>query len=257
MSDSPPASPAGPPAGLAAVAASVFGSRLPLAVEYASLLSSAGVERGLIGPREAPRLWERHLLNCAVVADLFPAGATVVDVGSGAGLPGIVLGIVRPDLRVTLLEPLARRAAFLSEAVSLLGLSTVTVERGRAEEVVGRVSGSIVTARAVAPLDRLAGWCLPLCAPGGRMLALKGSSAAEEITEHAAAVARVGGVSPRIVECGSGIVDPPTTVVEILRGDSVRGVARSRRADAGGDSSRRRRPGSAAASRRRRGPHGP
>lgn len=208
MSETASASPAGPPAGLAAVAATVFGDRLPLAIEYATLLSTAGVERGLIGPREAPRLWDRHLLNCAVVADLFPADATVVDVGSGAGLPGLVLGIVRPDLRITLLEPLARRVAFLSEAIASLGLSRVTVRRGRAEEVVGQVSASIVTARAVAPLDRLAGWCLPLCEPEGRMLALKGSSAAEEITEHAAAVARVGGVSPRIVECGGGVVDP-------------------------------------------------
>ncbi|WP_084701682.1 16S rRNA (guanine(527)-N(7))-methyltransferase RsmG [Cryptosporangium arvum] len=261
MSETASASPAGPPAGLAAVAATVFGDRLPLAIEYATLLSTAGVERGLIGPREAPRLWDRHLLNCAVVADLFPADATVVDVGSGAGLPGLVLGIVRPDLRITLLEPLARRVAFLSEAIASLGLSRVTVRRGRAEEVVGQVSASIVTARAVAPLDRLAGWCLPLCEPEGRMLALKGSSAAEEITEHAAAVARVGGVSPRIVECGGGVVDPPTTVVEILRGGSAAtGPRRSgtRGAGNGSDPSRRRRPDPAAASRRgRRGRHGP
>ncbi|SHN46833.1 16S rRNA (guanine(527)-N(7))-methyltransferase RsmG [Cryptosporangium aurantiacum] len=254
MSSTLPASPAGPPAGLAAVAAQVFGERLPLAIDYASLLATAGVERGLIGPREAPRLWDRHLLNCAVVAELFPADATVVDVGSGAGLPGLVLAIARPDLRVTLLEPLARRVAFLNEAVSALELSSVTVRRGRAEEVVGQVSAAIVTARAVAPLDRLAGWCLPLCEPSGKMLALKGSSAAEEITEHAAAVARVGGVSPRIVECGGGVVDPPTTVVEILRGGSVGpGPAAASRRD-----SSRRRPGSAAPSRRRRrGQHGP
>ncbi|MFG1927523.1 16S rRNA (guanine(527)-N(7))-methyltransferase RsmG [Cryptosporangium sp. NPDC048952] len=255
------ASPAGPPAGLAAVAASVFGDRLPVAVRYAELLATAGVERGLIGPREAPRLWERHLLNCAVVEELFPTDATVVDVGSGAGLPGLVLGVMRPDLRITLLEPLARRVAFLEEAVDALGLSSMTVRRGRAEEVVGQVSGSIVTARAVAPLDRLAAWCLPLCEPEGRMLALKGSSAAEEITEHAAAVARVGGVSPRIVECGGGVVDPPTTVVEILRGGAVAtGPRRSgtRSAGNGSDPSRRQRPGSATASRRgRRGRHGP
>ena len=256
-----PASPAGPPAGLAAVAATVFGDRLPVAIRYAELLVTAGVERGLIGPREAPRLWERHLLNCAVVEELFPADATVVDVGSGAGLPGIVLGVVRPDLRITLLEPLARRVAFLEEAVAALELSSVTVLRGRAEDVAGRLSASIVTARAVAPLDRLAGWCLPLCEPTGRMLALKGSSAAEEITEHAAAVVRVGGVSPRIVECGGGVVEPPTTVVEILRGGSMATTPRrpsARGAGNGGDPSRRRRPDPAAASRRgRRGRHGP
>jgi len=261
MSGSLPASPAGPPAGLAAVAAQVFGERLPLAVRYAELLGTAGVERGLIGPREAPRLWERHLLNCAVVEDLFPVDASVVDVGSGAGLPGLVLAVVRPDLRITLLEPLARRVTFLEEAVAELGLTSVEVRRGRAEEVVGRLAASIVTARAVAPLDRLATWCLPLCEPGGRMLALKGSSAAEEITEHAAAVARVGGVSPRIVECGGGVVDPPTTVVEILRGGSMATNPRrpgARDAGNGVDPSRRRRPGPAAASRpRRRGRHGP
>ncbi|GAA3393896.1 16S rRNA (guanine(527)-N(7))-methyltransferase RsmG [Cryptosporangium minutisporangium] len=261
MSGTLPASPAGPPAGLAAVAAQIFGERLPVAIQYAELLGTAGVERGLIGPREAPRLWERHLLNCAVVSELFPADASVVDVGSGAGLPGLVLAIVRPDLRITLLEPLSRRVAFLEETVAALELSSVTVLRGRAEEVAGRVAASIVTARAVAPLDRLATWCLPLCEADGRMLALKGSSAAEEISEHAAAVARVGGVSPRIVECGGGVVDPPTTVVEILRGGSVATGPRrpgARDVRNGGDPSRRRRPNTAAASRRRRrGPHGP
>lgn len=261
MSGSDSTSPAGPPAGLAAVAAQVFGPHLPLAIRYAEQLSTAGVERGLIGPREAPRLWDRHLLNCAVVADLLPADSSVVDVGSGAGLPGLVLAILRPDLRITLLEPLARRVAFLDEAITDLGLGAVVVRRGRAEDVVGSVSASIVTARAVAPLDRLAAWCLPLCEPDGRMLVLKGSSAADEIIEHAAAVARVGGRSPRIVECGSGIVDPPTTVVEILRGGQTAASPRrpsARDARNVGDPSRRRRPGASPASRRRRrGQRGP
>jgi 16S rRNA (guanine527-N7)-methyltransferase len=261
MSEHAAASPAGPPAGLAAVAAQVFGERLPLAVRYAEQLGTAGTERGLIGPRETPRLWDRHLLNCAVVAELMPAGASVVDVGSGAGLPGVVLAIVRPDLRVTLLEPLARRVAFLEETVALLGLDSVVVRRGRAEELVGVVAADVVTARAVAPLDRLAAWCLPLCGRGGRMLALKGSSAADEITEHAAAVSRAGGGLPRIVECGSGVVDPPTTVVEVVReGATPAGSRRPRRDDARsiGDPSGRRRSGAPAASRhRRRGQHGP
>jgi 16S rRNA (guanine527-N7)-methyltransferase len=254
MSDSTSAaSPAGPPAGLAAVAARVFGSRLDLALAYASQLSTVGTERGLIGPREAPRLWDRHLLNCAVVAELLPQEATVIDVGSGAGLPGLVLAIARPDLQVTLLEPLARRVAFLEETVALLGLDSVAVRRGRAEEV--SLCAAVVTARAVAPLDRLAGWCLPLCEPGGRMLALKGSSAAAEITEHAAAVSRAGGGEARMVECGSGVVDPPTTVVEVLRIGSA--TASSRRPAANGsrnvgDPSPRRRQGAPAASRRRR-----
>src|SRR5690349_12658888 len=158
----PPASPE-PPAPLLDVALTMFGDRLPLAVSYAELLCTDGVVRGLIGPREAPRIWERHMLNCAVVADLIPTGASVVDVGSGAGLPGMVLAVVRPDLAVTLIEPLARRTAFLTEAVAALGLDRTTVVRARAEECVGKLPGAdVVTARAVAPLDRLAGWCLPL-----------------------------------------------------------------------------------------------
>jgi len=225
----PPASPAGPPAGLVAVSAKLFGDRLPVAQRYAELLATAGVERGLIGPREAPRLWERHLLNCAVLGELLPNGASVIDVGSGAGLPGVVLGIARPDLRITLLEPLARRVTFLEEVVGELGLSGVAVVRGRAEESVGRLSADVVTARAVAPLDRLAGWCLPLAAEGGRMLAMKGSTAAAEIAEHAPAIRRAGGGAARIVECGKGAVDPPTIVVEVpLVGAPARGGSRQK-----------------------------
>ena len=132
-------------------------------------------------------MWERHLINCAVMSEMIPIGASVIDVGSGAGLPGIVLAVARPDLTITLVEPLARRTAFLSEAVTALGLdSTVTVVRGRAEDIAGGppAAADVVTARAVAPLDRLAGWCLPLAAIGGRLLALKGASAAEEVAEH-------------------------------------------------------------------------
>jgi 16S rRNA (guanine527-N7)-methyltransferase len=189
-------------------------------VAYAELLITDGVVRGLIGPREAPRIWERHLINCAVMAEMIPIGASVADVGSGAGLPGIVLAVARPDLTITLIEPLARRTAFLSEAVTALGLdTTVTVVRGRAEEVAGGppVAADIVTARAVAPLDRLAGWCLPLAAVGGRLLALKGSSAADEVAEHREAIARLGGSDPVIALCGEGVIEPPATVVEIVR----------------------------------------
>ena len=208
-----------PPTEIASVAARVFGDRLGLAVDYARLLATDGVVRGLIGPREAPRIWERHLVNCAVVSELIPFGASVVDVGSGAGLPGIVLAVARPDLRITLVEPLARRTAFLSEAVTTLGLDgTVTVLRGRAEDVVdGPPAGAdVVTARAVAPLDRLAGWCLPLARLEGRLLALKGASAADEAAEHRVAVAALGGSEPVLRLCGEGLIDPPTTAVEIV-----------------------------------------
>ncbi|WP_438871476.1 16S rRNA (guanine(527)-N(7))-methyltransferase RsmG [Paractinoplanes lichenicola] len=201
------------------MAASVFGDRFGLAVDYARLLVTDGVVRGLIGPREAPRIWERHLVNCAVVSQMIPIGASVVDVGSGAGLPGIVLAVARPDLRITLVEPLARRTAFLSEAVTALGLEpTVTVVRGRAEDVVdGPPAGAdVVTARAVAPLDRLAGWCLPLARVSGRLLALKGASAAEEAAEHREAVAALGGSEPVLRLCGEGLIDPPTTVLEVV-----------------------------------------
>ncbi|MEU4156248.1 16S rRNA (guanine(527)-N(7))-methyltransferase RsmG [Actinoplanes sp. NPDC026670] len=217
-----------------AAAVVVFGDRLELAGRYAELLATDGVVRGLIGPREAPRLWERHLVNCGVMAEMIPAGASVVDVGSGAGLPGLVLAVARPDLVITLVEPLARRTSFLEEAVVVLGLDNVTVVRGRAEEVAGRLPGAdVVTARAVAALDKLAGWCLPLASVGGRLLAMKGSSAAEEIAEHAAAVKALGGGTASIRLCGGGLIDPPTTVVEIVKERHVvpgRGAAkRSRR----------------------------
>jgi 16S rRNA (guanine527-N7)-methyltransferase len=191
---------------------------------YAQLLASAGVERGLIGPREVPRIWDRHLLNCAVVVPLVPSGADVIDVGSGAGLPGIVWAIAREDLQVTCLEPLQRRAAFLDEVVSALGLGgRVQVVRARAEDIVrGRgpvtsLRARVVTARAVAPLERLAGWTLPLVAPGGELVALKGRSAAEEIEVAMPVLERLGVVSVEICECGVDVVEPPTTVVRALK----------------------------------------
>ncbi len=191
---------------------------------YATLLASAGVERGLIGPREVPRLWDRHLLNCAVAVPLVPADADVIDVGSGAGLPGIVWAIARPDLRVTCLEPLQRRATFLEEVVTAIDLGDrVQVVRARAEDIVrGRgpvtsLRARVVTARAVAPLERLAGWTVPLVQPGGELLALKGRSAAEEVQASATVLERLGIASVEVVECGLGVVDPPTTVVRAVK----------------------------------------
>lgn len=215
--------PVPPPPELQPAAASCFGERVELAERYAGLLVTEGVKRGLIGPRESDRIWDRHLLNCAVIAPLIPLNASVIDVGSGAGLPGVVLAVARPDVSVTLLEPLARRTAFLVEAVGDLGLTSVTVVRARAEDCLPKRGrplvplAEVVTARAVAPLDRLAAWCLPLVAEGGRLLALKGSSAAEEVDAHREAIASAGGVAPTVRLCGQGWPYPPTTVVEILR----------------------------------------
>jgi 16S rRNA (guanine527-N7)-methyltransferase len=205
-----------------------------VAIRYAELLATDGVVRGLIGPRESDRLWDRHLLNCAVLADLIGPAASVIDVGSGAGLPGIVLAVARPDLTVALVEPLARRAAFLSEVVEQLGLEQTTVVRARAEELVRRphrgavrpsgpltadgvAPADVVTARAVAVLDRLAAWCLPLAAVGGTVLAMKGESAAEEVASHRTAITRAGGGEPVIRLCGVDVLETPTTVVEISR----------------------------------------
>lgn len=204
--------------------ARLFGERLPLAQRYAEHLATTGLERGLIGPREAPIVWERHVLNCAVVADLVPDGARVVDVGSGAGLPGIPLALVRPDLEIVLVEPLARRVEWLREILDDLGL-TLEVERGRAEDPAVRrrwEGADVVTARAVAPLHRLAAWCLPLARVGGMMLAIKGATAADEVRRDAGAVSRLGGGVPRIEIAGAGVVDPPSTVVVVERQDPRR-----------------------------------
>ncbi|WP_376707657.1 16S rRNA (guanine(527)-N(7))-methyltransferase RsmG [Nocardioides alcanivorans] len=139
--------------------------RQVLAERYAAWLADAGTVRGLIGPREVPRLWERHLVNCAVLADAIPEGVRVCDIGSGAGLPGLVLAIVRPDLDITLVEPLLRRTTFLTEVVDDLGLDQVTVWRGRADEFAEKHAFDVVTSRAVAPLDRLLTWSMPLVSP--------------------------------------------------------------------------------------------
>lgn len=221
MSSAP--APVSEPGPLAA-ARQTFGPRLPLAQRFAEVLTTRGIDRGLLGPREAERVWDRHLLNCAALTDLLPVGARIVDVGSGAGLPGLVLAIRRPDLRVDLVESLRRRTDFLCEVVAELGLSgAVRVVHGRAEEraVIDAVgSAQWVTARAVAPIDRLVRWCLPLLAPGGRLLAMKGRSADRELTEQGAAVRRAGGSDPRVVQCKVPGVDEPTSVIVVRRAES-------------------------------------
>lgn len=204
-------------------AAAVFGARLDMARQYADILAGPGVERGLIGPREVDRIWDRHILNCVALADLIEQGARVVDIGSGAGLPGLPLAIARPDLAVTLVEPMLRRTDFLTETVAVLGL-TVTVVRGRAEDAAVRAVASdadVVVSRAVADLEKLTRWSLPLLRPGGRMLALKGERAEAEVAERSAVMSRLGARGVEVVRCGSGYLSPPATVVAAVRGDRV------------------------------------
>ena len=201
-------------------ATAVFGENLPVAQAYAEWLAGPGTERGLLGPREVPRLWDRHLGNCAAVAALVPPAASVIDVGSGAGLPGVVLAIVRPDIRVVLVEPMQRRTAFLQETARALGLGNVDVRRGRAEELHGRLHAQVVTARAVAPLDRLASWCLPLLEPGGTLLAVKGSTAADELVGAAPTLRRLGAVDWAVEVVGVDILEVPATVVRVEVGQS-------------------------------------
>lgn len=206
----------------------IFGSVFPLAQRYANLLATEGIIRGLIGPREAGRLWDRHLLNCAVVAGLVPHPATLLDIGSGAGLPGIVLAMLLPDVQVTLLEPMARRVEFLDECRTSLGLRNVAVVRGRAEEVCGQVCADVVTARAVAPLGRLAGLALPLVRPGGMVLALKGQRAAAEADAAGPVLRRLGVSDVAVLQAGVGKISPAATVVRLVAGTRPVGSAGQR-----------------------------
>ena len=216
-----------------AEAAEVFGSALDTARRFADLLATDGVTRGLIGPRETSRLWDRHLLNCALVADLVPDDGELVDIGSGAGLPGVVLAMLRPNVRVILLEPMLRRSVFLDECVARLGLTNATVVRGRAEEMAGVIRADIATARAVAPLDRLAGWAAGVLKPGGQILAIKGESAAEELAAARPVLSRLGARSAEVLRVDHGRVVSATTVVRVVIGGRGReeqaGAHRSRR----------------------------
>jgi len=197
----------------------VFAERLDLAVVYARLLATDGVVRGLIGPREAPRLWDRHLLNSAVLSEAVPDAASVADVGSGAGLPGVALAIVRPDVVVTLVEPLLRRTTFLEEVVTELELDNVRVVRGRADALHGVSQFDVVTSRAVAALPKLATWCLPLVSPQGEMVALKGSAVQDEVREATPALLALGTSAPRVVELGVGRVPETTFAVRVAWAD--------------------------------------
>jgi 16S rRNA (guanine527-N7)-methyltransferase len=199
-------------------ASRVFGADLPRAEAYAELLATEGVRRGVIGPREAERLWSRHLLNSAVVVEACPASGLVVDVGSGAGLPGIPMALARPELTVRLVEPLLRRVTFLTEVVNQLGLTNVEVVRSRVEDLHGSWAARTVTARAVAPLDRLAGWCLPMVAAGGSLLALKGDRADDELVAAHSLLRRLGATSATVEEVGASLVTPPVRLVRVTVG---------------------------------------
>lgn len=206
-------------------ATEVFGDRLPIARRYADLLAGPGVERGLLGPREVDRLWDRHLLNCAAVGELLDPAERVADIGSGAGLPGIPLAIARPDLRMTLVEPLLRRSEFLREAIDELGLGDVEVVRGRAEDRVVRDEVGefdAVVSRAVAGLDKISRWSLPLVRLNGRMLAMKGDRAQAEVEEHRRVMIELGANKIRVVRCGVNYLTPSATVVMALRGEPSR-----------------------------------
>lgn len=215
----------------------MFGAELGRAVRYADLLAGQGVLRGLLGPREVPRLWDRHLLNCAVVAPAAPAQALVCDLGSGAGLPGVTWALARTDLSLVLLEPSQRRVEFLREVVTELAIRHVSVVRGRADGQAGAVglaagpfdraghdtaAFDVVTARAVAPLARLARWALPLCRPDGELIALKGTAASAELSAAEPTLRRLAARSWRLEQWGHGVVDPPTTVVRVRAGKPSR-----------------------------------
>lgn len=203
--------PAPPPA-----VRSAFGPLTDGLEAYAAALASDGVVRGLIGPREVPRLWDRHILNCAVLADGIPAGSRVADVGSGAGLPGMVIALVRADLQVVLVESLLRRCEFLTEVVDRLGLGNVTVRRGRAEECRDlRGAFDVVVARAVAPLVRLVPATLPLLRPGGVLLAMKGDTAEEEIDAAGAAMKKAGVSDVVVRRFEAPYVEHAATAVQI------------------------------------------
>jgi len=210
-----------------------------MARAYAELLVGAGVERGLIGPGEAGRIWDRHLLNCAVLAELIPVRCKLADLGSGAGLPGLVLAMLLPSADVVLVEPMARRTTFLLECVSALGLGNVEVKRGRAEDYVGCLEADVVTARAVAGLGRLAVMAAGLARPGGLVLAMKGATAARELSEARPVLDRLGATDVEVVQAGSGVgglASGRATVVRFRTSDAAPVVG-------SGSPGRRRQPG--------------
>jgi 16S rRNA (guanine527-N7)-methyltransferase len=196
-----------------AAAVAIFGDQIDLARSFAQTLAKDSDELGLLGPRELDKLWSRHILNSAVVAELVRPGDKVADAGSGAGLPGIPMAIARPDAEFVLIEPMERRSTWMLEVVEHLGLKNVRVLRSRAEDVTEQ-DFDIVTARAVAALDKLLKMCVPLLKPGGALIALKGSKAAEEIANSKKLEKKLGISSFEILVCGEKFLPEPTSVVK-------------------------------------------
>jgi 16S rRNA (guanine527-N7)-methyltransferase len=205
-----------------------LGSAVAKLRRYAELLGTDGVVRGLIGPRETPRLWDRHILNSAALLPLLPNEGVVVDVGSGAGLPGMVLGIIRPTLAVILVEPLLRRVRFLTECVEALDVPNVTVLRGRAEDHAG-LHADVAVARAVAPLPHLAEICLPLLRPAGQLLALKGEKAEEELHLAHKTLRSLGATSWSVLTVAPPDAVANATIIRVVAGSSQDQGDQSRR----------------------------
>lgn len=204
--------------GESAAVRSLFGDSYELVAGFGHLLRDQGELRGLIGPKEISRLWERHLLNSAALAPYLPLVGTLADVGSGAGLPGVVIAMMCPSLDVTLIEPMERRTVWLDEVVSHFNLANVTVRRGRADEFHGAFEFDVVTARAVAALSKLAGWTLPLVRRGGELVLLKGQNIAAEIEPARKTLRKYKCSEPEILP---GLTVPgvePTTVLRVRRG---------------------------------------
>lgn len=226
-----------------AAARVLFGDRLALAERFVATLADTGIRHGLIGPREAPRLWERHVLNCAVVHPAIPEGPgrqRVIDVGSGAGLPGVAIAIARPDLDVHLIEPLRRRISWLTDVVAQMGLTNVVVHQARAEMLWDEIDAPWVMARAVTDILQLAEWTLPLLSSDGSLLALKGSKARMELAEHAAALRRLGVVDADVSEYGEDLLAEPTVVLTLrVAGKVDRTLFRARAASSAGSARRR------------------
>jgi 16S rRNA (guanine527-N7)-methyltransferase len=204
--------------------AAYFGDAWPVVGAFAGLLREHGVVRGLVGPNELGRLWERHLLNSAAAAALLPSEGTLVDLGSGAGLPGVVLAALRPGVHVVLLEPMERRTDWLRFVVDELGLANAEVVRGRAEEVAGTLLADAVTARAVSSVENLYRWSAPLVRAGGGLFALKGAKAAEEVVAARRVAVRTGWSEVRVVEASSLPDVGVTRVVCAVRAGGARRV---------------------------------